>query len=80
MTRVSLNIDAWNADQPRRMRLGKLLVRLGWFRTLDPATVTLSRSGDARVTLQVVPPDLDPDAARGLLREVSEPQSRQERP
>ncbi|MDQ1748771.1 MAG: hypothetical protein QOD07_3034 [Frankiaceae bacterium] len=71
VTRVSLNIGAWNADQPRRLRVGDSLVRLGWFNTLDSATVTLGRSGAARVTLHVVAPELDPDAARELLREAS---------
>ncbi len=71
MTRVSLNIGAWNADQPRRLQVGDRMVRLGWFHTLDPATVTLGRSGDPRVTLHVVAPELDPVAARGLLREES---------
>ena len=71
VTRVSLNIDAWDADQPRRLRAGDHVVRLGWFHTLAPATVTLGRGGDPRVTLQVVPPELDPDAGRELLDEAS---------
>jgi hypothetical protein len=53
VTRVSLNIDAWDADQPRRLRVGDGLVRLGWFYSLDPATVTLARGSDARVTLRL---------------------------
>jgi len=71
VTRVSLNIGAWNADQPRRLQVGDRLVRLGWFHTLDSATVTLGRSGDPRVTLHVVAPELNPDAARELLRDAS---------
>jgi hypothetical protein len=69
--RVSLNIDAWGPDQPRRLRVGAGLVRLGWFRTLDPATVTLGRGNDDRVTLLVVPPDLDPGTGQDLLRHLS---------
>jgi hypothetical protein len=69
--RVSLNIDAWDADQPQRMRVGDRLVRLGWFRTMDPATITLGRGSDPRVTLRVIPPDLDPGAARELMVEAS---------
>jgi hypothetical protein len=69
--RVSANIDAWGADQPRRLRTGDGLVRLGWFHTLDPATVTLGRGNHDRVTLLVVPPDLDPATARDLLRRLS---------
>jgi hypothetical protein len=71
VTRVSLNIDAWDANQPRRLRVGDRLVRLGWFRTLDAATVTLARGSGARVTLHVVAPELDPAAARELLRSLS---------
>lgn len=69
VTRVSLNIDAWDADQPRRLAVGDHVVRLGWFHTLDSEIITLCRSGDPRVTLHVVPPELDPDAARELFRE-----------
>lgn len=71
VTRVSLSIGAWNADQPRRLQVGDRLVRVGWFHTLDPATVTIGRSGDTRVTLHLVAPEVDPDTARELLRDVS---------
>jgi hypothetical protein len=71
VTRVSLNIDAWEADQPRRLRVGDRVVRLGWFHTLDPATVTLARGSDARATLRIVAPELDPAAADELLHRLS---------
>jgi hypothetical protein len=71
VTRVSLSIDAWDEDMPRRMILGDDLVRLGWFHTLAGDTVTLGRGGDARITLRVVPPELDPAAAREFLDDVS---------
>jgi hypothetical protein len=64
-------MGAWGADQPRRLRVGDRLVRLGWFRSLDPAIVTLGRSGEARITLHVVAPETNPDAARELLRNAS---------
>lgn len=70
-TRVSLNIDAWNADQPRRLRVGQTLVKLGWFHTLDPATVTFSRGGDARITVIVIPSNWDSSAAGAMLRSLS---------
>jgi len=69
--RVSINIDAWGTDQPRRLRVADGLVRLGWFHTLDPATVTLGRRNDDRVTLVVIPPGLDPATARSLLSRLS---------
>jgi len=68
--RVSLNIDAWDADQPRRLQVGVGLVRLGWFHTLDPTTVTLGRRNDDRLTLLVIPPELDPAVASRLLRRL----------
>jgi hypothetical protein len=71
VTRVSLSIDAWDEDRPRRLVVDDDLVRLGWFHTLDGATVTLGRGGDARVTLRVVPSGLDPHAAQEFLDEVS---------
>ena len=69
--RVSANIDAWGPDQPRPLRVDDVLVRLGWFHTLDPDTVTLGRHTDDRVTLVVVLPGLGGPAARGLLRRLS---------
>ncbi len=72
VTRVSLNIDAWGPDQPRRLRVGDTLVRLGWFHTLDASTVTLGRGTFNRVTLAVIPPDLDPASGRELLHRLSE--------
>lgn len=71
VTRVSLNIDAWGAEQPRRLRVGDRVVRLGWFHSLDPATITLARGSDPRVILHILPPELDPDAAQKALREMS---------
>ena len=70
VTRVSLNIDVWDADQPRRLLVGDGLVRLGWFHSLDPATVTLARGSDARVTLHVLAPEVDSAAAREFLHEL----------
>lgn len=69
--RVSLNIEAWGPARPGRLRAGGALVRLGWFHTLDPATVTLGRGSDDRVTLLVVPPELEPAKAHRLLHRLS---------
>ena len=71
VTRVSLNIDAWNpAHQPRRLEVNGRVLRLGWFHTLDSAMVTVARGSGARITLHVVPPELEPAAAREMLREL----------
>ena len=71
VSRVSLNIGAWGASQPRRLEINGRVLRLGWFHTLDPATVTVGRGSDPRITLHLVSPETDATAARKLLREVS---------
>jgi hypothetical protein len=68
---VSLNIEAWAGDQPRRLRVDDRVVRLGWFHTLDHDTITLCRGSDPRAILHIVPPELDPEAARVLLHDLS---------
>jgi hypothetical protein len=67
VNRVSLNMDAWSGEQPRRLRVGGRIVRVGWFHTLGRDTVTLGRGAEARAALVVVPPELDADAAQELL-------------
>jgi len=69
--RVSANIDSWDPDQPQRLRVGDELVRLGWFHTLDPATVTLGRRNADRVTLLVIPPGSDASTGGRLLSRLS---------
>src|SRR4051794_6565016 len=34
VTRVTLNIDAWSPEQPRHLRFGDGVLRLGWFHNL----------------------------------------------
>jgi hypothetical protein len=68
---VSLNIDAWDADQQRRLRVGNARVRVGWFHVLDPATVTLGRSGQDRLILVVIPSDTDTTVGEELLQRLS---------
>ncbi|MDQ1685977.1 MAG: hypothetical protein QOC82_2714 [Frankiaceae bacterium] len=70
-SRVSLNIDAWSADQPRRLHLGDALVRLGWFRTLDPATVSIGHGGKDRLVLLVVPAESGRSAGTQVLRRLA---------
>ena len=73
-TRVSLNIDAWDAAQPRHLQVGRTLVRLGWFHTLDPATVSFGRHGEDRLSVVVIPSDSDSTAAQALLERLSSAQ------
>jgi len=71
VTRVSLNIGAWGPNQPRRLQVGDRPVRLGWFHTLDPTTVTLSRGSYDRVALLVVDANLEPVTGHPAGREAT---------
>lgn len=65
--RVSFALGAWDGP-PRRSALLDRVVRLGGFRSQDPAELILvGSSGRKRVTLVVVPPDTDPAVARRAL-------------
>jgi uncharacterized protein DUF5994 len=54
ITRVSLNIDAWDGDHPRHLQLSDGVVRLGWFHLLDPATVTLGTTTGPRIVVRML--------------------------
>jgi hypothetical protein len=71
VTRVSLDSDAWSADQPRRIEVADRIVRLGWFRTVDPHTITLGRGNYDRVILLVVPFDHDAATGTGLMQRLA---------
>lgn len=53
VSRVSLNIEAWDGAQPRRLQLPDGVVRLGWFHLLDPQTVTLGHGTGRRIVLRL---------------------------
>jgi hypothetical protein len=71
VTRVSLNIDDWVDDQPRRLVVGTTLVRVGWFHTLAAASITLARGSLDRVTLLLIPTEYDTATACDLLQHLS---------
>jgi hypothetical protein len=70
VTRVSLNIDAWDLPQPKRMRITGRIVRVGWFHQINPATVTVGRGAYDRLTIAVLPSDLEALAAGNILRRL----------
>jgi hypothetical protein len=75
-TRVAYNPAAW-AAAPRRLDADGRVVRLGWFRSLDPHLLNLS--GDlarSRVDLLVVPPDTPAVAAAAAFASATEPGNR----
>ena len=72
VTRVAYNPDAWEAA-PRRMAADGRIIRLGWFRSIDPQLLDLT--GDTtrrRVDLLVVPPDTAAAAARQAFTAASD--------
>jgi hypothetical protein len=62
ITRLALNLTAWDGA-PRRVAVGGRRVRVGWFRHMDPDTIGVTRAGQDRVTLLVVPPQATTAAA-----------------
>jgi hypothetical protein len=62
ITRVALNLTAWDRT-PRRIAVGDRIVPVGWFRTSDVDTITLTTTLRSRITLLVVPPEAPADSA-----------------
>ena len=62
ITRVALNLDAWDTA-PRRVAVDGRRVRVGWFRHMDAHTIGLTRAFQDRVALLVVPPHATTAAA-----------------
>jgi uncharacterized protein DUF5994 len=62
ITRVALNLDAWDTA-PRRVAVNGRRVRVGWFRHLDAHTIGMTRASQNRVALLVVPPQATMAAA-----------------
>ena len=64
ITRVALNLDAWDTA-PRRVAVDGRRIRVGWFRHMDAHTIGVTRASQGRVVLLVVPPEA-PAAAAGI--------------
>jgi hypothetical protein len=66
--RVSYALTAWDDRPPRKSPMLNRVVKLGGFRSQDPAEINLvDSSGWKRITLLVVPPSTDPGVARRAL-------------
>ena len=63
ITRVSLNLDAWDTA-PRRVAVDSRRVRVGWFHHMDAHTIVVTRASQDRVALLVVPPQATTGAAQ----------------
>jgi hypothetical protein len=55
VTRVALNLDAWDTA-PRRVAVDGRRVHVGWFSHMDAHTIGVTRASQDRVALLVVPP------------------------
>jgi Family of unknown function (DUF5994) len=72
ITRVALNLDAWDTA-PRRVAVDGRRVRVGWFRQMDAHTVGLTRAAQDRVVLLVVPPQATTAAAQIAMAMAADP-------
>jgi hypothetical protein len=62
VTRVALNLDAWDTA-PRRVAVDGRRVHVGWFRYMDAHMIGVTRASQDRVALLVVPPQATTAAA-----------------
>ena len=70
--RVSFALTSWDGPTPRHSTMLDRVVKLGGFRSQDPAELSLiDSSGWRRMTLVVVPPGTDPAVARRALELAS---------
>lgn len=71
VARVVYNPVSWTSA-PRRVSADGRVVKLGWFRSLDPHLVSLADShGDTRLELLVVPPEASPDSSAAVMKLVA---------
>ena len=64
VTRATLSMSEWSADQPRRLVIGGHLVRVGWFPQLRPHTATFGHSSGPRLVLDIRQGTPEPSDAR----------------
>jgi Family of unknown function (DUF5994) len=72
VTRVALNLDAWDRA-PRRIAVDGRQVRVGWFQTMDPHMIGLTRAFQDRLALLVVPSQATTGAAEIAMAMAADP-------
>jgi hypothetical protein len=72
ITRVALNLDAWDTT-PRRVAVNGRRVHVGWFHHTDPDTVGVTRAFQDRLALLVVPPAATTAAAQLAMEMAGDP-------
>ena len=64
VSRVLYNPATWDSPPARKLATDGRVIRVGWFRSMDPHVLTVTTSGGAdRLDLLIVPPDTPDDAA-----------------
>jgi hypothetical protein len=69
---VMLNSDTWDA-RFGRLAVGTLVVRMGWYASLDPALAIATTAHRDQVDLLVVPPDTPEAAAWAAMTRAADP-------
>jgi hypothetical protein len=72
ITRVALNLESWDRA-PRRVAVDGRRLRVGWFRTMDPNVIGLTRAFQDRLALLVVPPQATTAAAGIAMAMAADP-------
>ena len=72
ITRVALNLDAWDTA-PRRIAVDGRRLRVGWFRHMDPHMIGVTRAFQDRLALLVVPPQATTAAAGIAMAMAADP-------
>jgi hypothetical protein len=71
---VALNLDAWDRA-PRRIAVDGRQVRVGWFQTMDPHMIGVTKAFQDRLALLVVPPQATTAAAGIAMAMAADPTS-----
>jgi hypothetical protein len=75
ITRVALNLDAWDSA-PRRVVVDGRRVHVGWFRAMNAHTIGVTSASRDRFVLLVVPPQATTAAAATAMAMAAEPANR----
>ena len=75
ITRVALNLDAWDSA-PRRVVVDGRRVHVGWFRAMNADTIGVTSASRDRFVLLVVPPQATTAAAATAMAMAADPANR----
>ena len=72
ITRVALNLDAWNGA-PHRVAIDGRRVHVGWFRAMNAHTIGVTSASRDRFVLLVVPPEAPAAGAATAMAMAADP-------